>query len=94
MIMRIADLVRDKKLEGIRGLRDESTKDIRVVVELKQARTRKKFLTISTSTRRLRTPSTSIWWCLLTACRKRSRSRGSSKSLLNTAKSGAPPHRV
>ncbi len=36
MIMRIADLVRDKKLEGIRGLRDESTKDIRVVVELKQ----------------------------------------------------------
>jgi hypothetical protein len=36
LIMRIADLVRDKKLEGIRGLRDESTKDIRVVVELKQ----------------------------------------------------------
>jgi DNA gyrase subunit A len=35
MIMRIADLVRDKKLEGIKGLRDESTKDIRVVVELK-----------------------------------------------------------
>ena len=35
MIMRIADLVRDKKLEGIRGLRDESTRDIRVVVELK-----------------------------------------------------------
>ncbi len=36
MIVRIADLVRDKKIEGIRGLRDESTKDIRVVVELKQ----------------------------------------------------------
>jgi DNA gyrase subunit A len=36
MIMCIADLVRDKKLEGIKGLRDESTKDIRVVVELKQ----------------------------------------------------------
>ncbi|HEY4510830.1 MAG TPA: DNA gyrase subunit A [Candidatus Paceibacterota bacterium] len=36
MIIRIADLVRDKKLEGVRGLRDESTKDIRVVVELKQ----------------------------------------------------------
>ncbi|TSC69593.1 MAG: DNA gyrase subunit A [Parcubacteria group bacterium Gr01-1014_56] len=35
MIVRIADLVRDKKLEGIRGLRDESTRDIRVVVELK-----------------------------------------------------------
>ncbi len=36
LIVRIADLVRDKKLEGIRGLRDESTKDIRIVVELKQ----------------------------------------------------------
>jgi len=32
----IADLVHDKKIEGIRGLRDESTRDIRVVVELKQ----------------------------------------------------------
>jgi len=36
MIIRIADLVRDKKIDGIRGLRDESTRDIRVVVELKQ----------------------------------------------------------
>ena len=35
LIMRIADLVRDKKIEGIRGLRDESTKDIRIVIELK-----------------------------------------------------------
>ncbi|MEK7510916.1 MAG: DNA gyrase subunit A [Patescibacteria group bacterium] len=35
LITRIADLVRDKKLEGIRDLRDESTSDIRVVVELK-----------------------------------------------------------
>lgn len=36
LIMRIADLVRDKKLEGVRGLRDESSKDIRIVIELKQ----------------------------------------------------------
>lgn len=35
LITRIADLVRDKKLEGIKDLRDESTDDIRVVVELK-----------------------------------------------------------
>ena len=35
LIVRIADLVRDKKIEGIRGLRDESTRDIRIVVELK-----------------------------------------------------------
>lgn len=36
LIVRIADLVREKKIEGIRGLRDESTKDIRIVIELKQ----------------------------------------------------------
>jgi DNA gyrase subunit A len=35
LITHIADLVRDKKLEGIRDLRDESAEDIRVVVELK-----------------------------------------------------------
>lgn len=35
LIARIADLVQEKKLEGIRDLRDESTTDIRVVVELK-----------------------------------------------------------
>lgn len=36
LIVRIADLVRDKKIEGIKGLRDESAKDIRVVIDLKQ----------------------------------------------------------
>ena len=35
LIESIADLVRDKKLEGIRDLRDESTSDIRIVIELK-----------------------------------------------------------
>ncbi len=35
LIIKIADLVREKKLEGIRGLRDESTKDIRIVIDLK-----------------------------------------------------------
>jgi len=35
-IVHIADLVQQKRLEGIRDLRDESTKDIRVVVDLKQ----------------------------------------------------------
>jgi DNA gyrase subunit A len=35
LITRIADLVRDKKLEGVKDLRDESAADIRVVVELK-----------------------------------------------------------
>ena len=31
-----AEIVEDKKLEGIKGLRDESTKDIRIVIDLKQ----------------------------------------------------------
>lgn len=35
LIARIAELVQDKKIEGIRDLRDESTADIRIVVELK-----------------------------------------------------------
>ena len=35
LIVNIADLVREKKVEGIRGLRDESAKDIRIVVDLK-----------------------------------------------------------
>ena len=35
LIMRIADLVRDKKIDGIKGLRDESARDIRIVIELK-----------------------------------------------------------
>ncbi len=35
LIMSIADLVRDKKLEGVKGLRDESSKDIRIVIDLK-----------------------------------------------------------
>ncbi|MEI8123859.1 MAG: DNA gyrase subunit A [bacterium] len=35
LIMTIADLVREKKIEGIKGLRDESTKDIRIAIDLK-----------------------------------------------------------
>jgi DNA gyrase subunit A len=35
LIETIADLVREKKIEGIKGLRDESAKDIRVVIDLK-----------------------------------------------------------
>jgi len=35
LIMSIADLVRDKKLEGVKGLNDFSTDDIRIVIDLK-----------------------------------------------------------
>jgi DNA gyrase subunit A len=37
LLTKIADLVHEKKLEGIRDIRDESTKDIRVVIELKSS---------------------------------------------------------
>ncbi len=36
LIIAIADHVREKKLEGIKDLRDESTKDVRIVIELKK----------------------------------------------------------
>jgi DNA gyrase subunit A len=35
LIISIADLVREKKVEGIKGLRDESAKDLRIVIDLK-----------------------------------------------------------
>ncbi len=35
LIQSIAELAQEKKIEGIKGLRDESTKDIRVVIDLK-----------------------------------------------------------
>ncbi len=45
MLMRIAQNVRDKKIEGIKDLRDESTKDgVRVVIELKKDAYPKKVL--------------------------------------------------
>src|SRR3989344_3087219 len=34
LITKIADLVREKKVEGVKGLRDESAKDIRIVIDL------------------------------------------------------------
>src|SRR3972149_3306879 len=35
MIVSIVDLIHEKKLEGIKDIRDESTKDIRIVIDLK-----------------------------------------------------------
>lgn len=35
LISKIAELVQTKKVEGIKGLRDESTKDIRIAIDLK-----------------------------------------------------------
>ena len=36
LIMRIADLVREKMIDGIKGLRDESDKELRIAIDLKQ----------------------------------------------------------
>lgn len=35
LIMKIADLVREKAIEGIKGLRDESDKELRIAIDLK-----------------------------------------------------------
>lgn len=35
LIIKIADLVKDKKIEGIKDIRDESAKDIRIAIDLK-----------------------------------------------------------
>ena len=44
LVEKIAELVREKKIEGISGLRDESDKQgMRVVIELKRARSLKLF---------------------------------------------------
>lgn len=37
LIVSIAELVQEKKLDGIKGLRDESTKEIRIVIDLKSS---------------------------------------------------------
>jgi len=44
MLIKIANLVRDKKLQGIKDLRDESTSDIRVVIDLKGGSTPQRVL--------------------------------------------------
>lgn len=46
LIEKIAALVQDKKLIGIKGLRDESTKDIRVVIDLKPGTHPQKILNV------------------------------------------------
>ncbi|MEX2013431.1 MAG: DNA gyrase subunit A [Parcubacteria group bacterium] len=44
LITKIADLVREKKIEGIKGLRDESAKDIRIAIDLKSGSQPQKIL--------------------------------------------------
>lgn len=44
LIEKIAELVREKKIEGIKGLRDESAKDMRIVIDLKNGSQPQKIL--------------------------------------------------
>ncbi len=44
LLQKIADLHREKKIEGIKDMRDESTKDIRIVIDLKQGSQPQKIL--------------------------------------------------
>lgn len=44
LLEKIADLVRDKKLDGIRDVRDESDKQVRIVIDLKKDASPKKIL--------------------------------------------------
>jgi DNA gyrase subunit A len=86
LIERIAELVKEKKLEGISELRDESDKDgLRIVIELRAARSATWCSTTSTRRRRCRTSSASTWWRWSTASRGCSTSRRSSKPSFATA---------
>lgn len=44
LIEKIAELVREKKIEGVKALRDESTKDIRIAIDLKSGSQPQKIL--------------------------------------------------
>jgi DNA gyrase subunit A len=62
LIEKIAELVRDKKLEGISELRDESDKDgMRVVIELRRGESSEVVLNNLYSRRSLRACSVSTW---------------------------------
>ena len=64
MIEKMAELVRDKRIEGISDIRDESDRQgYRVVIELKRdANRRRRSSTSSTASRRCRPRSAPTWW--------------------------------
>jgi DNA gyrase subunit A len=63
LIEKIAELVKEKKIEGITELRDESDKDgMRIVIELRAAKCRRWCSTTSTSRPSCRACSASTWW--------------------------------
>ena len=71
MVERIAELVRDKKIEGIADLRDESDRDgYRVVIELKRDAMPDVVLNQLYRLRRCNRPSAPISWRSTAAVRR------------------------
>jgi DNA gyrase/topoisomerase IV subunit A len=63
LIEKIAELVKEKKIEGISELRDESDKDgMRIVIEIKRGESGEIVLNNPTSRPRCRPRSASTWW--------------------------------
>jgi DNA gyrase/topoisomerase IV subunit A len=63
MIEKMAELVRDKRIEGISDIRDESDRQgMRVVIELKRDAVADVISTSSTASRRCRPRSAPTWW--------------------------------
>jgi DNA gyrase subunit A len=63
LIERIAELVREKTIEGISDIRDESDRDgMRIVIDLKRGEVGESSSTTSTSTPRCRAASASSCW--------------------------------
>jgi DNA gyrase subunit A len=70
LIEKIAELVKEKKIEGITELRDESDKDgMRIVIEIKRGESGEMVLNNPTSTPSCRPRSASTWWRWTTAAR-------------------------
>ncbi len=63
MIEKMAELVREKRIEGISDLRDESDRDgYRVVIELKRDANADVILNQLYRYTRCRPPSAATWW--------------------------------
>jgi DNA gyrase subunit A len=63
LIEKIAELVKDKRVEGISALRDESDKDgMRIVIEIKRDAVGEVVLNNLYSQTSCRFPSVSTWW--------------------------------
>ncbi len=71
LIEKIAELVKDKRVEGISALRDESDKDgMRIVIEVKRDAVGEVVLNNLYPRPSYRFPSVLTWWRCITASRR------------------------